>query len=176
MDPGQVLEQARQATFEGRHEEALRHLIWFHEHALDYDRAHYGVRLSFALGYWADLAKVYAHAKRALQSAKSHAASELLEGRGNRDLFHDVASINRELRRPVDTYKLFRALRKQQPALAQESAHLAIDSIVEAGDFKLASQYLPHPEAYLLWLSDGLNKSLESAGAIPSASRRRDRR
>ena len=52
MDPGEILSRGRAAALEGRHEDALRDFAWFHEHALEHDMAYYGVRLSFALGYW----------------------------------------------------------------------------------------------------------------------------
>jgi hypothetical protein len=173
LDPRTILDRARSAALEGRHEEALRDLVWFHEHALEYDRALYGVRLSFALGYWSDLANVYEPARKALHSLKARNETALLEGNGNRDLFHDVVSVNRELRRPNDTYKLFLALGRRQPALAKDTADLAIDAIVEAGAFKLASRYLPHPETYLLWLSDRLNRDLECKGVSPRYAKRR---
>lgn len=33
--------------------------VWFHEHALEVDRAYRGVRLSFALAFWLELAEQY---------------------------------------------------------------------------------------------------------------------
>jgi hypothetical protein len=165
MDPGKILNRGRSSVREGHHEEALRDFVWFHKHALAHDKAYYGVRLSFALGYWADLAKIYPPALRALQSLKRRGQAKLLRGKGDRCLFHEVESINRELKRTKDTYKLFRAIRKKHPKLAKACADLAIEEIVEAGDFKLASEYLPHPENYLLWLSDQLNERLEQKDA-----------
>jgi hypothetical protein len=161
MDPGEILNRGRSSAREGRHEEALRDFIWFHEHALEHDRSYYGVRLSFALGNWMDLAADYPPALEALRSVKRRGEAELLRGKGNRYLFHDVESINRELKRTKDTYKLFLAIKKKHPKLAKACADLAIEEIVEAEDFKLASEYLPHPENYLLWLSDQLNERLE---------------
>jgi hypothetical protein len=116
---------------------------------------------------------VYRPAAEALHSLKTRTEAVLLEGHGNRDLFHDVVSINRGLRRYNDTYKLFRALRRRQPALAKESAYLAIDDFVEAGDFKLASQYLPHSETYLLWLSDRLKQDVDRTGVPRRYAKRR---
>ena len=73
------------------------------------------------------------------------------------------AAINRELERESDTYKLFLALRRKHVDFARKVADLAIEAIVAAGDFKLASDYLPHPESYLLWRSDRLNDMLGQA-------------
>lgn len=160
---------------ESRHEHALRDFIWFHKNALKHDRAYYGVRLSFALGYWMELGKVYSPALKALQSFKRQGESALIRGKGNRDLFHDVESINKELGRINDTYKLFLTMKKDRPELAKLCADLAIEAIVDAKDYKLASEHLPHPETYLLWLSDRLNGDLERKGVSRSiATRRRE--
>jgi hypothetical protein len=173
MDPREVLNRARTAVSEGRHEEALRDLLWFHEHALEHDRSFYGVRLSFALGYWKELADQYPPALEALKSVKQRSEEALIRGEGDRGLFHDVQAINRELSCVGDTYKLFLSLKRDHPELAKQCAHLAIEALVEARDFKLASEYLPHPENYLLWLSDRLNDDLEREGVPPKTARMR---
>lgn len=164
MDPAKILNRGRTSALEGRHAQALRDFVWFHEHALEHDRAYYGVRLSFALGYWEELAEVYPPALEALQAVKRRSEATLLGGGGDRDLFNDVKSINRELSRTSDTYDLFLLLKKEQPELAKQVSYLAIEAIVEARDFKLASEHLPHPESYLLWLSDRLNEDLARKG------------
>src|SRR5437763_1470239 len=107
QDAHDVLHRARIAQDEGRHDEALRDLVWFHQNALKHDRALYGVRLSFALGYWNELADVYPPARLALEAAKRDACSILLASGGSRELFHDVVAINRELGRRGDTYRFF---------------------------------------------------------------------
>jgi len=173
MDPGEILNRGRTSALEGRHEEALRDLLWFHENALKHDRAFYGVRLSFALGYWKELADLYPPALKALQSVKKQSEAALRRGEGGRELFNDVVSINRELDRESDTYKLFLALKRKHLDLTRKVGDLAIEAIVDAGDFKLASEYLPHPESYLLWLSDRLNDNLERKGVPRGIALRR---
>jgi len=163
QDAHDVLRRGRIAQLEGRHEEALRDLVWFHHNALKHDRALYGVRLSFALGYWKELADAYPPARRALDATKKEACRVLLESGGSRDLFHEVVAINRELGERGQTYRFFVSLRKKYPDLAKSYGYLAIDDMVHARDFKLASQHLPHPEEYLLWLSDRLNHDLASS-------------
>jgi hypothetical protein len=173
MDPGEILNRGRAAALEGRHEQALRDFIWFHKHALKHDRAYYGVRLSFALGYWMELGEVYSPALKALQAFKGQGEAALIRGKGDRAIFHDVASINQELGRMNDTYELFLTMKKEHPELARRCADLAIKAIVEAKDFKLASEHLPHPENYLLWLSDRLNDDLERKGVARSTATKR---
>lgn len=173
MDPGEILNRGRTAYFEGRHEEALRDLIWFHENALVHDQAYYGVRLSFALGYWKELGEVYPPALEALKAVKRRSEAALLGGEGTRALFHELASINREMECTRETYDLFRALNTRHPELAKKCADLAVGAMVEARDFKLASEHLPHPEEYLLWLSDRLNEDLGRTGVPPATAKRR---
>jgi hypothetical protein len=175
MDPSEILRRGRTSTFEGRHEEALRDFLWFHKHALEHDRAYYGVRLSFALGYWKELADVYEPAAVALDATRREAAESLLRGEGSRSLFHDVASIDRELGRTEKTYELFVALKAAHPDRVKNFADLAMSAIVTAEDFLLAMEFLPHPEHYLLVESDRVNGDLEREG-VPreTAVRRRE--
>lgn len=175
MDPGTVLNRGRDAFRAGRYQEALNAFVWFHDNALQHDRAYYGVRLSFAIGNWRDLADVYPPARKALESVRSRAAAALRAGSGSRELFHDFKSINRELEKVRETYDLFRELWTSQPELAKECRDLAVEAIVDAGDFDFAAKCLPHPESYLLLLSDRLNGDLERNG-VPRriAIRRRE--
>ena len=169
MDPGAVLNRGCEALSHKQYRQALEHLVWFHENAVLQDRAYYGVRLSFALGCWKELASVYPPAMEALRFVRSRAIGALRAGLGNRDLFHDFVSINRELGEARETYDLFRTLSARQPALAEECRHLAVDAIVETGDFDLASRCLPPPECHLLWLSERLNADLEPK-TVPAAT------
>jgi hypothetical protein len=70
MNPQIRLQNAFTAAGEGRHEEALREYIWFHDHALELEPALYGVRLSFALAYWVELAQDYPAARTALEGIR----------------------------------------------------------------------------------------------------------
>ena len=47
-DPKEVLREARQLVKSEQYAAALEKYIWFHDHALDADRALAGVRLSYA--------------------------------------------------------------------------------------------------------------------------------
>lgn len=173
MDPGEILSRGRAAALEGRHEDALRDFAWFHEHALEHDMAYYGVRLSFALGYWMELAHAYPPALEALQAVKARGEQALRRGEGGRRLFHEVRSINREMACSGDTCTLFQALRADQPVLARQCADLAVDALVEAGEFELASGCLPHPENYLLLLSERLHHDLGRKVTPPETEERR---
>jgi hypothetical protein len=173
MDPGEVLSRGRSHADQGRYSEALADYIWFHEHALDVDRSYYGVRLSFALGYWHELAKRYRPALAALEDTAKNGAHVLLSGKGDRHLFNDVKSINRELGRGEATYRLFLDLKRLQPELAQKCARLAVEEVVLARDFELAADLLPDPETYLLQISDTLNELAQAKAPSPDAARNR---
>lgn len=162
MDPGDILRRGRAHASEGRHKDALTDYLWFHKHALEHERAYYGVRLSFALAYWKELSNVYPPAATAMKTVRDETAAALLRAEGNtRILFDEVAAIDRELGLSQNTYKLFLSLTRKDLGRAKECAELALPSIVQAKDYKLATQFLPHPEDYLLNESARLNENLE---------------
>jgi hypothetical protein len=168
MDPSERLYAAQAAAREGRYAEALSEYVWFHDHALEHIPALYGVRLSFALSYWMDLAKTFPEARRKLEEIRDRKAATLASGQGNRHLFHDVEAINQSLGQEAETYRLFKRLLKSAPLNAAAWADLARNAIVAAGDFALAAQYSDDPETALLRFSDRLNEDV--------AERRGDRK
>jgi hypothetical protein len=91
------LHVAQRAVKEGCYEEALSEFVWFHEHALEELPSLYGVRLSFALSYWAQLAEVYPKARVVLEQIRDKKADAVLSPSADRALFHDVVAINRVL-------------------------------------------------------------------------------
>lgn len=160
------LNAARMSTLEGRYEEALREFVWFHEQALKEQPALYGVRLSFALGYWIDLAEVYPPARTALEAIRDRKTGVLRVGVGSAPLFADVAAINEYLKCEEETYVLFSELARLHPALAQRCAKSALSAIVKAGDFALARRFSPDPEdevrALSKYLNDEINRRRQS--------------
>ena len=140
-------EAARQATKEGRHEDALRDLAWFHDHALEENRSLAGVRLSYALRDWINLGQLYPPALQALQAVRDRKTQTLLRGEGDRRLFHDVEAINERLDDARATHALYLALAERQPELASQCTGLALPAIVAVGDYALADRLRPAPEA-----------------------------
>lgn len=140
------LTAARSAAMQGLYAEALSEYVWFHHHALAEQPAVYGVRLSFALGYWKELADVYPEALRVLEQIRDEKAAALLRGDTGIDTFRDVEAINRELDVTVLTYGLYKQIAEAHPALAAQCAQAAMPAIVEAGDYVLAGRLLPDPE------------------------------
>ena len=157
LTPHDRLNIAKQAADEGRYAEALCGYVWFHEHALEHEPSQYGVRLSFALNYWVNLAAVYPPALKKLESIRDRKMVLLSKAKGNSDLFHDVVAINQYLVCRKKTYALMQLLESVNLHLANTCGTLAIDAIIEAGDFVMAQRYWPSPEDALLKFSDCLN-------------------
>lgn len=157
MDARERLHAARQAVTEGRHEEALSEYVWFHHHALSEIPSLYGVRLSFALSYWVELGAVYPPATRALRDIREDKSQRLRSGELNRELFHDVEAINQHLSANADTANLFRLLDERYPEFARACSTLALEALVEAGQFSLAAKYLPEPLERVSSLATRLN-------------------
>lgn len=167
MDPRERLSKGRAAADVGDYESALREYVWFHNHALEHERSLYGVRLSFALAYWKELASVFPPAQMALENIRDEKVAALSGGAVDRALFHDVASINEYLGAERSTYELFRRLDQEAPAFAQRCAALALEAVVAANDFGLAARYSPDPENELLRFSATLNEDVAEHNAGP---------
>ena len=175
MDPGDRLRKGKQLAREGRYREALGEYIWFHEHALEHEPAYYGVRLSFALYDWIDLAQYYPKALAALKDIRDRKTETLLAGEGDRELFRDVESINRHLQDERNTYELFLRLRDEFPSLASSCAPDAITSMVQSHDFGLARSYFPDPEETIRRWSESVSEAIaELASKPPTQAPRRE--
>jgi hypothetical protein len=171
MDPQERLRLARVAADEGRYADALREHIWIHEHALEYEPAFYGVRLSFALAYWVELANVYPEARRALEEIRDREMERLRLGKGDPATFHDVKSINEHLECERSTSDLFNEMASNFPALASRCADLALAALVKTERYELARRYVSVPDEKLRQFSDTLNRDVEAlAKQTPSSA------
>ncbi len=90
MTAKERLRAARDAARDGRYAEALSEYIWFHNHALEEMPSLRGVRRSFALGYWLELAAAYPPARAALKGVRDEKTKRLLEGAEDWELFNDA--------------------------------------------------------------------------------------
>lgn len=167
MDIRNRYQRAQEAAREGRHEEALREYLWFHEHALEIEPSLYGVRLSFALAAWLDLGHAYPPALDALKRVRDEKTRRLLASEGGRELFHDVEAINEHLDDDEATYELFQKLQTVDPELASTCASLAMRAIVQARDYDLASRYIADPEEELRNWSVVLNEDIADLAKEP---------
>jgi hypothetical protein len=146
--PSTILQDAVADTRARRFAEALGKHLWYHRHALKYDGGLYGVRLSFALMYWRQLAHQYPPAMAALRQARDDAELAALaeeppgsNGRGNHP-FHDAVAISRELNENDRVVALFKKLDVENPELARQAYHFADDFLIEAEEYELCGRYL----------------------------------
>jgi hypothetical protein len=160
MNAQERLHAAHLGTLEGKYAEALSEYIWFHHHALAEEPSLYGVRLSFALAHWKDLADVYPPARASLLEVRDNKAGRLAAGELDRELFHDVEAINQYLGASSATADLFESIDRDAPAFALECSKLALEALVEAGKFKLAAKYLPDPVTRVAALAERLNNDV----------------
>lgn len=141
-DPSAILSEAKQDAMAGRYGDALAKHLWFHNNALNLRRSLYGVRLSFALGYWLDLAKHYPPALEALKSTRDEAAARVRGGLGNHDDFHDVSSINEYLNEEDATTDLFVWLDQNNARLARKTYGIAERALIRSKNYELCGKYI----------------------------------
>lgn len=141
----EALRQAQDLADEGKYEEALQKHIWYHDHALEVDPGHHAVRLSFALSDWVRLGEKYPKALDVLKNIRDQKSARLLAGEADRELFHDVESINDRLGASAATVDLFKKIDAANPGFASSIYDLAEEPLVEAGEYALAGKHLGNP-------------------------------
>jgi hypothetical protein len=144
-----ALDDACRLANEGRFEEALEKHVWFHNHALESDEAQYGVRLSFALGYWAQLGERYPPARQALAEIRDGTVAAVISGERSYELFDEVAALNEVLGDDQLTVRLFLDIESRDPEHARRIYRLAEDSLARSGESQVCSRYLDDPQAKL---------------------------
>ncbi|MCK5605922.1 hypothetical protein KAR91_28755 [Candidatus Pacearchaeota archaeon] len=144
-DMQKYLSDTQEMVRQGRYKEALERYIWFHNHALEHAPAMYGVRLSFALGFWKTLGDVYPAAKKALIETRDRKTHQIEKGEGNASLFHDVSSLNETLEEGSKTIELFEYLDKENPKLAKQCWNVAKNEVISTKRFDLVRKYLGNP-------------------------------
>lgn len=169
----QALDAARQLADEGKYEQALEKHVWFHDHALEVDDSYGGVRLSFALDDWIDLGRKYPPALKKLKAIRNTKTAKLIAGEEERELFHDVRSINEGLGESASTVALFKRIDAERPAFAEKVSALVTEALVAAQEYELARKYLPNPMEKFSnlkeMLKEMLHEGIEWAKSIEGA-------
>lgn len=148
-----ILEEARADARAGKYEDALAKHVWFHQNALKLAAPLRGVRLSFAVGYWSDLGKVYPPAMEKLKAIRDEAGKDVREGDTNRQAFIDFKAINRELRESDKTTELFLWLDANEPKRAKVIFDVAQEDLVRAKEYRLCGKYINPDSSYQRILS-----------------------
>jgi hypothetical protein len=147
QDMDQYLTVTRELVQQGKYQEALERYIWFHDHALEHDMGMYGVRLSFALSDWRNLGSVYPPALAAMEQTRDRKTALLEEGKGDRELFHDVLALNDTLGESGRSLELFRKLDRDQPELARSCWNIVKMEAARAKAYDILEKYFGDPMA-----------------------------
>ncbi len=123
---------------EKKYEEALLRLRWFWDHILEYQQAQYGVRLSFALHIWKQLADAYPPALQELRSLRDKSEQRAAT---SANAFHDFLSLNGILDENPKSIAFFKGLMKQSPDQARKFYHYIDREMIAAKEFKIAMEY-----------------------------------
>lgn len=141
-DPDAIYDEAQEDAKAHRDKLALEKYVWFHHNALNYNRSFYGVRLSYALSHWMDLAAVYPPALIKLKEVRNQAVYNVKNGINPYAFFHDLKSINEKLGERERTVNLFKWLDSNQPQVAKEVYRLAQPALIDANEYNLRGKYL----------------------------------
>lgn len=136
------LTEVRQLSAQGRDDQALSLLGRYFETSRG-DGADAGVRLSFALGVWQELAERHPPAREALLAVPERARGRLLDRAAGRAApadalvdhvdFAEVAEVNRLLGRDQDSCALYDRLRELAPEVADHCRIAAQDALERCG-------------------------------------------
>jgi hypothetical protein len=162
--PQRVLAEARALASRAEYDQALEKYLWFHRHALEYNAALAGVRLSFALDEWVKLGEKYPPARAALLAVRDDAVQAFADGKGSFLLFLEVEAINRYLHDDAPTVRLFKLLHRDQPELAGQCYPVAERVLVQGGEYATCVGYLSDLGQRLEAIRQSYLMTLEIAG------------
>ena len=157
-NPSVILNEAESDARRGDYQTALEKLLWYHKNALSIEPGQFGVRLSFALGYWKKLGTSYPPALEALRNIRKEAgeavlaanvsASPTMGGAAGNSLgsdplsrFLEYYSISKELGEEGAAPELFKRLDKEKPEIAKAVYQAAKPSLLAAKEYKLCLRY-----------------------------------
>lgn len=129
----------------GKFKEALDKHLWFHEASREFPGMG-GVRLSYALDTWMELAEKYSPAMEALINLRNTNRDTLLKGDGTFDNFHDLSAIDRVLGESEDTFSVFLEIHNNYPEQAKRYYHVVENLIVERKAYDICECYLTDPK------------------------------
>lgn len=180
-NPSAIRKEAGEDARAGRYGDALAKRVWYHENALQLRQSLYGVRLSFALSEWKELADEYPPALDAMRAARDRAESQLVAGEDSFHAFHDFKALNEQLGESQRTLERFLKLREEAPAVAKKCYRVAEPLLVAAEQYAICGEYLAPGVTVQAALSGHeievrLAKERPSAGFDYSRQRRADER
>ena len=141
-DPSAILHEAVDDARNGHYALALTKHNWYHDNALKHQPSQYGVRLSFALRYWHELASKYPPAMNKLHALRETAANNAIAGIETHESFHDAYALDRVIGDSNASRDLFHQLHENNPSSAKTVYHIAQPVLVAFGDYDICNQHL----------------------------------
>ncbi len=141
-DPSAIRSGADLDIREGRLALAAEKYLWYHTNALRYQPSLAGVRLSFALGDWRDLADKYPPAMADMRYARDSAEEYVRNSGGDFHAFYDFVALNDVLEEDDRTIALFKWLDLNNRHLARDVFNVAQDALVARAEYALCEKYI----------------------------------
>ena len=146
-DPSDWLRLAQEWRNEGRLADALRAHEYYHDNALLVPGSgQFGVRLSFALSYWADLGQLHPAARKALDRRRAEAAAKGLGPPSDRTMFHEALAIDDALGDEQASLELIDAFEAAHPDQFDEFFDHRVQSVlVGRGEYARCLRWMSDP-------------------------------
>ena len=165
-EPKKALEFAHTFKEEGKYAEALEMHEWFHFNCLSIDKAFSGVRLSFALKDWLELADHYPTARVRLIEIRNQNIEEIKKGNWTFEDFNDVVGISRALDDGLTAVEIFKEINKQgmENGRAEKCYSVVFNLLIDFHEKELCRQYrLNDPVQFVKLYKMIFESNLESA-------------
>ena len=140
-DPIKILHEATRDSQVGDEEIALQKFLWFHQHALRHEPSLSALRLSFALGYWADLSDRYPPARDAMERVFQDTEEAFHHSR-TVERFQELVALNHYLGNDRRTVDLIRTLFTGDRELAEACYPSAEEALISAKEYRLCDPFL----------------------------------
>ncbi|GGC62865.1 hypothetical protein [Undibacterium terreum] len=161
------LDGARKAFKAQQYPLALELYEWFFDHALEEGGGKWvGIRLSFCLGEWAQLAKVYEPAGISLEQKRAQSISNFAKSR-EAGQFHDYVAICRytgTMPQAIDTFIEFHDSDRE---LARRILYFIKAELRSAGKWEICNAYIQDADAAYERALETLLRPLEFAESNP---------
>lgn len=145
QDMQKYLSETQEMVTQKKYQEANERYAWFQNHALEYDQAMIGVRLSFALSYWKSLADIYPPAMTAMKEMRDKKTTQLLDSNGSINLFADIAALNRTFNEENKTIENFEKIEKLDYDKAKTCWYYTKDALFKAKRYDIIRNYVGNP-------------------------------
>jgi len=141
VDPGEVLEAAREAFRQKEYSAALEKYQWFYDNSIQIKESYYGVRLSYCLDEWAQLGAEYPPAMDALQRLEAESLANFKRTYAKK-AFHEYASVARYLNHQEETFNQFHLLHESNHPIAKEVFAFVYDYCANHQMWEICRAYL----------------------------------